>query len=105
VSERPDPRDAVSVGDGPWIAVFRDGPVAEHGYDRVFSIGPVWSEIVLAPFPPPHGYQIVGGGGLPPSEPWPGQVRYVLAEVVATAGPRGEPVALYGVVPVDAVDV
>ena len=34
--------------------------------------------------PKPHGWEILGGTGIPdddPREPWPGEVRYTLAEV------------------------
>jgi len=93
---------------GPWIATFRDGPLADRPPDRVFAVGPIWEEIVLVQFPRnPHqpmnpwagGWSIVGGDGIPTFEtervPWDGEVVYRLDEVISEAGVDGEPVAYY----------
>lgn len=90
-----DPRQKLPDGhNGPWVATFRDGPLADQSSDRVFAVGPIWQEIELAPLSR-HGYVIVGGSNMPASEPWPGMVRYRLADVLPMAAGHGEPVAYY----------
>jgi hypothetical protein len=106
-----DPRDQLPEGDvGPWIATFRDGPLADHEHDRVFSVGPIWRSIVLVQLPrDPHQpmnpwhnrWTIVAGDGIgeldTPRVPWEGEVSYRLADVIPMAGMDGEPVAYYEV--------
>lgn len=83
---------------GPWIATFRDGPLADHGHDRVFAVGPIWEEMILVRLPGPQGWAIVGGDGIPDLDrvPWDGEVAYQLLEVIPMAGADAEPVAQYG---------
>lgn len=88
-----------------WIATFRNGPLAGNEHDRIFAVGDPWQEIRLAPMPAPHGWQIVGGDGIPDPDiphwkvvPWDGEVTYRLLETVTMAGMHGEPVACYGLV-------
>jgi hypothetical protein len=70
----------------PWAAKLLGGPAASDT-DRVFMVGPVWTEIRLAPtLTHTRGdhWVIVGGSGIPDDPgvpPWPGEVRYLLAEV------------------------
>lgn len=104
-----DPRDQLPAGDhGPWIATFRDGPLADHDQDRIFAVGPIWQRIVLVELPgdrhqpmnPWAGHwAIVAGDGIGETEtprvPWEGEVAYELADVVTLAGADGEPVAYY----------
>jgi hypothetical protein len=81
---------------GPWIATFRDGPLADHDHDRVFAVGPIWEEMVLVELPGLQGWQIVAGDGIPHVRvPWEGEVAYRLDGVVGMAGADGEPVAYY----------
>jgi hypothetical protein len=83
----------------PWCARFLGGPLAGSP-ERVFAVGPVWSEIKLAPMPPEVkvDWAIVGGTGIPDDDeagPWPGEERYVLAEVVDAFHEQIEAYALY----------
>lgn len=75
-----------------------------HEPEHVFTVGPIWQRIELAPMPAtelrPLYWQIVGGDGIgdPPFESggsmWPGQVVYQLVDV----DPSGEdPVATYAI--------
>jgi hypothetical protein len=85
---------------GPWIATFRDGPLADQEHDRVFAVGPIWEQIVLMqPKSSDLDYWvIVGGDGIPTDDvrvPWEGEVIYRLADVIGMAGADGEPVAYY----------
>jgi hypothetical protein len=93
------PRDKLPEGDGTaWIADFRDGPCAGAEHTRIFSVGPIWHDIWLAPIPTeavPDRWAIVGGDGWPLEIAWPDQVHYQLADVVTMAGMHGEPVAYY----------
>lgn len=63
---------------GPWRATFRDGPLAGPDHDRLFAVGPVWTEMWLTRRPM-TGWFIVGGPWGAPVEPWPEQVHYRLA--------------------------
>jgi hypothetical protein len=83
---------------GPWIATFRDGPLATHDQDRIFSVGPIRQGLYLMPNPghdESWPWVLVGFDDLEPVEPWPGQVHYRLADVVTMAGADCEPVAYY----------
>lgn len=95
----PSPRDQLPAGDvGPWIATFRDGPLADHDHDRIFAVGPIWQTITLVDLPGPQDWAIVAGDGIPleiPRTPWEGEVTYRLADIVPLAGADGEPVAYY----------
>lgn len=67
---------------GPWIARFRDGP--HRDTQRVWAVGPIWQQIVIAPLPHRKSWFIARGDGIPPfpgdePEPWPGEVEYKLA--------------------------
>jgi hypothetical protein len=95
-------------GVGPWIARFRDGPLGEGEVEHVFAVGQIWKRIEFAPMPEtatrPLHWVIDGGDGIgdPAYERgsiWPGQIAYLLAEVVESADPdgSGEPVAYYAV--------
>ena len=66
---------------GPWVAYFTDGPQADK--ERLWSVGPPWHEIVLAPVPRRQIWFIAGGDGIPPRddelvEPWAGETLYRL---------------------------
>jgi hypothetical protein len=83
-----------------WVARFRGGPCSGEP-DHVFVVGPIWEEIELAPMPPtlsrPPHWVIVGGTGIGPEpNPWPGQVRYRLAEL-AGVDELGDSIAYYEV--------
>jgi hypothetical protein len=69
-----------------WVARFRNGPCEGHR-DRRFAVAPMWPEMVLMPDPRPDfkDYVLVGGNGLEPDPPWPGQIRYRLADVDSEA--------------------
>jgi hypothetical protein len=79
---------------GPWRARFLDGPCTEQ--EHVFAVGPVWREIrlVLLSSVPGTGWKIIGGDGIPDTQPWPGEERYRLAEVIGD-DPLVERIALY----------
>ena len=69
----------------PWAARLLGGPAADS-VDRVWTVGPVWSKIILAPFETPargRRYELVGGDGIPEEGrvPWKGEVTYLLEEI------------------------
>lgn len=85
---------------GPWIATFRDGPLADQDHDRVFAVGPIWEEIVLMqPRSSDLDYWvIVGGDGIPADlerVPWEGEVTYRLDEIETLIDAPAEVIAYY----------
>jgi hypothetical protein len=77
---------------GPWAAHILDGPAASE-VDRLWTVGPVWREIRLAPMPSAargDHWVIVGGSGIPDdgAPPWPGEVSYRLVEVADAFHPE-----------------
>ena len=90
----------MSAHAGPWIATFRDGPLAGQDHDRIFAVGPIWEEIVLMK---PRSrdldyWVIVGGDGIPADAdrvPWEGEVIYRLDEIETLAEAPAEAVAYY----------
>lgn len=83
----------MSLTVGVWVAMFDDGPCADE--DRVFTLGPIWHWIELAPISVEvHGWTIVGSDYLGPAEePWPGQIKYWLTRVEHR--PDADPIAHY----------
>jgi hypothetical protein len=79
---------------GPWTAQFLDGPIADHGYDYHFVVGPPLSEIVFALIEKPwRWWAMVGWDDSIPDPPWSEQVTYRLVSEVA--GIDGESVCRY----------
>jgi hypothetical protein len=79
---------------GPWSARFTNGPLAEHGYDHHFVVGPPYCEIVFVRVEKPWPWwAMVGWDDSIPVPPWSDQITYWLA--AQTTGIDGEPVCHY----------